>query len=123
MRTGCVRKVIVATLDAGLGRSIAEALRSVEHVVVERVPGEEPLDLYRVALAFTADVPPESLLVVTDAVIVVGLEEARARIGLVKLLRVHGCSVDEIVETVKAVSCRNVPAPCPVDAGLGWLQA
>ncbi len=122
MRTGCVEKVVLAVLDPALRSRLAGLLEGLG-LRLEVLPGEEPLDFYRVARLASRDAAPESILVVTDASVVIGLEEARARIGLVKLLRVRGCSVEDVVASVRAVSCESIAAPCPVDAGLGWLQA
>ncbi len=120
-RTGCVELVVLSVLDEGLREVLAARLAGI--VRVEQHPPEHPLDLLRVALAYAGEHPPESILVITDSPVVLNEEEARRSVGLVKLLYTHGCRPEEIVESVKAVTCEPVPAPCPVDAGLGWLQA
>ncbi len=120
-RTGCVELVILSVLDEKLRGELAGRLAGL--VKVEHYPPEHPLDLLRVVLAYADEHPPESMLVITDSPVVLNEEEARRNVGLVKMLYTRSCSIEEIVESVRAVTCEPVPAPCPVDAGLGWLQA
>ncbi len=123
MKTGCAKLVIDACTTRECSRVVHEAARRAGATLVEAPAWarEPPIRLSLVLEAVSRGTPPEAILVVVDAP-VLDADEVRRETGLVKLLDASGCTMDELVETIRSVSCKGGLAPCPVDVGLGWLQ-
>ncbi|AEM38960.1 hypothetical protein Pyrfu_1092 [Pyrolobus fumarii 1A] len=129
MRAGCARVVALCLFDESLAKYIEEKLR--ENMLVIRVPPECPLDVMHATLwalgearrKLGEEVSPDQLVIVTDSTTLIHDDEVRRMLGPVKIIRVKGCTPEEVVASILAAACEPVYAPCEVDAGLGWLQA
>ena len=123
MRTGCAELVVDACTSRECSKALRDAARRAGARLVEAPAWarEPPIHLTLVLDAVGGDTPPDAILVVVDAP-VVDADLARREVGLVKILDAGGCTAEELEESIRSVSCRGGVAPCPVDAGLGWLQ-